>query len=70
MASKDGTTPFASAEKFTDLMKTAGNTCELIAVKDADHSCDWPVSNLNFLPTLTRMTQFLKEQHFIAKKTK
>lgn len=46
-------------------MKAAGNTCELIPVKDADHSCDWPVSNPNFLPTLTRMTEFLKEQHFI-----
>lgn len=62
---KDKTTPFIFAEKFTNLMKAAGNTCELIPVKDADHSCDWPVSNPNFLPTLTRMTEFLKEQHFI-----
>jgi len=62
---KDGTTPFSGAEKFTQLMKDAGNTCELITVKDADHSCDWPVSNPNFLPTLTRMTAFLKEQHLI-----
>jgi acetyl esterase len=58
----DGTTPFEAAEKFTRLMKQAGNVCELIAVKDADHSCDWPVSNPNFLPTLKRMTDFLKEQ--------
>ncbi len=62
---KDGTTPFAVAEKFKNLMIAAGNICELIPVKDADHSCDWPVSNPNFLPTLTRMTEFLKEQHFI-----
>jgi len=62
---KDGTTPFEAAEKFTRLMKEAGNVCELIAVKDADHSCDWPVSNPNFLPTLTRMTGFLKEQKVI-----
>jgi len=53
------------AEKFTALMKAAGNTCELIPVKAAGHSCDWPVSNPSFLPTLTRMTEFLKEQHFI-----
>ena len=58
----DGVTPFSVAQKFVRLMKDSGNTCELIAVKDADHSCDWPVSNPNFLPTMTRMTQFLHEQ--------
>lgn len=62
---KDRTTPFVYAEKFTNLMKATGNTCELVAVKDADHSCDWPVSNPNFLPTLTRMTAFLKAHNFI-----
>jgi acetyl esterase len=62
---KDGTTPIEFAEKFTRLMKEAGNVCELIQVKNADHSCDWPVSNPNFLPTLQRMTEFLKEQKFI-----
>lgn len=62
---KDGTTPFEVAEKFTSLMKEAGNICELIPVKDADHSCDWPVSNPNFLPTIQRMTDFLKTQGFI-----
>ena len=62
---KDNTTPFQAAEKFTRLMKEAGNICELIPVKDADHSCDWPVSNPNFLPTLKRMTEFLREQKFI-----
>jgi acetyl esterase/lipase len=61
----DKTTPFLVAQKFTQLMKESGNICELIAVKDADHSCDWPVSNPNFLPTLTRMTQFLMEQKLI-----
>jgi acetyl esterase/lipase len=59
---KDKTTPFAVAEKFTRLMKEAGNVCELIPVNGADHSCDWPVSNPNFLPTIQRMTDFLKEQ--------
>lgn len=59
---KDNTTPFEVAVKFTRLMKESGNVCELIPVKDADHSCDWPVSNPNFLPTLQRMTDFLKEQ--------
>ena len=62
---KDTTTPIEYAEKFTRLMKAEGNTCELIPVKDAVHSCDWPVSNPSFLPTLTRMTAFLKEQKFI-----
>jgi len=62
---KDTTTPIEFAEKFTRLMKAAGNTCELIPVKDAVHSCDWPVSNPNFRPTLTRMTAFLHEQKFI-----
>lgn len=62
---KDKTTSFEVAEKFTRLMKEAGNVCELIPVKDADHSCDWPVSNPNFLPTLQRMTDFLKEQKLI-----
>ena len=61
----DKTTPFVVAQKFTQLMKKSGNMCELIAVKDADHSCDWPVSNPNFLPTLTRITHFLEEQTFI-----
>jgi len=63
----DKTTPFAVAQKFTKLMIEAGNVCELIPVKDADHSCDWPVSNPNFLPTLKRMTQFLEEQKFVPK---
>ena len=62
---KDNTTPIEFAEKFTRLMINAGNICELISVKDADHSCDWPVSNPNFLPTLQRMTYFLKEQKLI-----
>lgn len=61
----DGTTPYQVAEKFTRMMKDSGNVCELITVKDADHSCDWPVSNPNFLPTLKRMTEFLKEHNFI-----
>jgi len=63
----DKTTPFAVAQKFTRLMIEAGNTCELIPVKDADHSCDWPVSNPNFLSTLQRMTFFLEEQNLVPK---
>ena len=34
----DKTTPFAVAQKFTQLMIAKGNICELIPVKDADHS--------------------------------
>jgi len=62
---KDSTTPIEVAEKFTRQMKNAGNVCELIPIKDAGHSCDWPVSNPNFLPTIQRMTDFLKEQNML-----
>lgn len=62
---KDDTTPIQTAEKFTKLMIEAGNICELITVKDAAHSCDWPVSNPNFLPTMQRITDFLMKQKFI-----
>ncbi|SDR65423.1 Acetyl esterase/lipase [Polaribacter sp. KT25b] len=34
---KDKTVPFENAERFTRLMKEAGNECELVAIKDADH---------------------------------
>jgi acetyl esterase len=64
---KDTTTPYAVAQKFADNMKSSGNICELIAVMDAGHSCDWPVSNPNFLPTMTRMLEFLKENKIIRK---
>jgi acetyl esterase len=64
---KDDTTPYATAEKFTIQMKSKGNICELISVRDAGHSCDWPVSNPNFLPTLSRMLEFLKENKIIRK---
>jgi acetyl esterase/lipase len=62
---KDNAALYGTAEKFTRLMKEAGNTCELITIKDAGHSCDWPVSNPSFLPTFQRMTDFLKEQKLI-----
>lgn len=62
---QDSITPFEAAEKFTRLMKNARNRCELVVVQDAGHSCDWPVSNPNFLPTLERMTHFLREQKLI-----
>ena len=63
----DKTTPFISAEKFVRLMKEAGNVCELIPVKDAGHSCDWPVDNPNFLPNMELMMKFLKEKKLIPK---
>ncbi len=64
---KDKSTPFVTAEKFTRLMQEAGNICELITIQDAGHSCDWPVSNPNFLPAIQRMTAFLKEQKLMDK---
>jgi hypothetical protein len=48
-------------------MVSAGNTCKLITVKDADHGCDWPVSNPNFLPVLKEMTMFLQKEKFLPK---
>lgn len=61
----DHTTPFMYALEFTSLMKKAGNICVLIPVKNADHSCDWPVSNPNFLPTIKRMTEFLTKHEMM-----
>lgn len=46
-------------------VKSRHATSPVESIKDADHSCDWPVSNPNFLPTLQRMTDFLKEQKLI-----
>jgi beta-galactosidase len=59
---KDNAALYSTAEKFTRQMSSLGNTCELITVEGAGHSCDWPVSNPNFRPTLQRMTEFLREQ--------
>jgi len=61
---KDPVTPITEAQHFTALMRENGNHCELIEVKYAGHSCDWPVTNPNFLPTVTRMAAFLKENGF------
>jgi acetyl esterase/lipase/lysophospholipase L1-like esterase len=66
----DDTTPYAGAEKFARLMHEAGNVCELIAVKDAGHSCDWPVNNPNFMPTLTYMVSFLQEYELLPSRQK
>ncbi len=63
---KDNTTPYASAVKFQKLMKDAGNSCMLITVEDAGHSCDWPVSNPNFLPTMNQMWNFLIKQKIVS----
>lgn len=61
----DKTTPYIYAQQFERLMISVGNTCKLITVKDADHGCDWPVSNPNFLPVITEMTKFLKKEKFL-----
>ena len=58
---KDKTTLYADARRFTETMQKAGNRCELISIPDAEHSCDWPATNPTFLPTLTRMGAFLAE---------
>jgi len=59
---EDNVTPYAVAERFVGAMKAVGNVCELITIPGAGHSCDWPVSNPHFLPTMTRMAEFLWEQ--------
>jgi len=46
-------------------MTEAGTVCSLITAENAGHSCDWPVSNPNFLPTLEKILQFLKSQHLV-----
>jgi len=61
---KDETTPFLQAQRFTDAMHKAGNKCDLIPIEGALHSCDWPVTNPTFLPTMTRMRAFLAENGF------
>jgi acetyl esterase/lipase/lysophospholipase L1-like esterase len=63
----DSITPFHTAETFAKRMEKNGNVCQLIAVEGAGHSCDWPVSNPNFLPTMVQMTQFLAQQGIISK---
>ncbi len=65
---KDDTTPYAGAEQFAEAMQRAGNVCEPITVEDAGHSCDWPVTNPNFLPTLTRMADFLRKHDLMTRK--
>lgn len=67
---KDNAALYETAVKFDRLMNGAGNTCELITIKDAGHSCDWPVENPNFLPTFQRMTDFLKEQKLLDEPTR
>ena len=64
----DHTTPYAVAEKFVHRMKEAGNVCALITVDNAEHSCDWPATNANFLPTMTRMAEFLCANKIISSK--
>ena len=61
---KDESTPFLEAQRFTNAMHKAGNRCELIPIEGAGHSCDWPVTNPAFLPTMTRMLAFLAENGF------
>lgn len=63
---KDNTTPHASAIKFEKLMKDSGNSCMLITIENAGHSCDWPVSNPNFLPTMNQMWNFLVKQKIVS----
>jgi len=59
---KDALSDYSAIKKFVSIMKRKGNVCELISIKDADHTCDAPVDNPNFLPVITRMREFFKEQ--------
>jgi beta-galactosidase len=62
---EDKTTSYKFAEQFVEKMKAAGNACELITVSNAEHSCDWPVTNPNFLPTMMRMAEFFREHGIV-----
>ena len=62
---RDQITPYLYAQQFTEKMKAVGNICELITINDADHGCDWPVANVNFLPTMARMAEFLRSNSVI-----
>lgn len=61
----DSITTYKDAITFVNAIKNVGSDVQLITVKNAGHSCDWPNSNPNFLPTITAMTQFLVKHHFI-----
>jgi len=61
----DHTIPYAAAVEFCQKMKSAGNVCELISITNAGHSCDYPATNTNFPPTMTRMAGFLRAQGVI-----
>jgi len=61
----DTTTPYAAAEEFVKKMTAAGNVCELITMQGGQHSCDWPATNPNFRPSLTKMTEFLRKNAII-----
>ncbi|WP_207421575.1 alpha/beta hydrolase [Desertivirga brevis] len=62
---QDSITPYHYAAEFCKLMKAKGNSCELITIKDAGHSCDWPATNSSFLPTIQRMKAFLQEHKLV-----
>jgi len=65
----DHTTPYTVAKEFAQRMQAAGNACELITVTNAEHSCDWPATNANFLPSMTCMAVFLRAHEIIPKPT-
>jgi acetyl esterase len=61
----DPITPYAGAQEFVKKMTAARNVCELVTVQGAGHSCDWPATNPTFLPSLTKMTEFLRKNGII-----
>ena len=62
----DEIVPYADAVAFVDLMRRAGNACELITLDNAPHSCDWPATNSNFPRVMARMTAFLREHGLLS----
>ncbi|MFC7337868.1 alpha/beta hydrolase [Haloferula chungangensis] len=71
---KDTTVPYENAERFTDLMKKAGNECTLIPVVDKGHGS---FNSLAFRPkndradydlTMTNSIEFLQTHGFLEKK--
>lgn len=60
----DGTAPFASAERFQEAMRSAGNGCELVAFPDRGHGFfnHGREDNRDFEATLSHTVRFLKAQ--------
>lgn len=63
----DTTTPYENAERFTRLMKEAGNTCKLVGYEGQKHGFFNARSKENFTKTMLQSEAFLKKLKFLSK---